>query len=60
MNMFHRVQYGGEPAQETRFYFRNGKVIRALSGTATLEDKPGASAVLRAAEALVKLFLSTF
>lgn len=57
---FHRVQYGDDPAQETRFYFREGKVIRALSGTKPLDDKPDASAVLRSADTLVKVFLASF
>jgi hypothetical protein len=57
---FHRVQYGDEPAQETRFYFRDGKVVRALSGTKILENGPAASAALRAAETLIKIFLDSF
>ena len=57
---FHRVQYGDEPALETRFYFRDGQVIRALEGTKALEDKAAASAVLGRAGTLVKIFLDSF
>ena len=57
---FHRVQYGDEPAQETRFYFRDGKVIRALSGTKVIEDRAAAAAALGAAGTLVKAFLASF
>ena len=57
---FHRVQYGDEPPQETRFYFREDKVIRALSGTKPLEDKPDGASVTRAADTLVKIFLASF
>jgi hypothetical protein len=57
---FHRMQYGDEPVQEARFYYRDGKVIRALSGTKVFEDSAAVSAALVAAETLVKIFLASF
>jgi hypothetical protein len=57
---YHRVQYGDEPAVETRFYFRDGRVIRTLAGDRSSKDDSGAAAVLRSAEVLVKIFLASF
>jgi hypothetical protein len=57
---FGRLQYGSEPAAETRLYFQDGRLIKALSGTTVLADHPEASAVRKRAEAYVKIFLATF
>jgi hypothetical protein len=57
---YHRVQYGDEPAVETRCYFREGRIIRTLEGSRRSEDAAPGAAALRAAEALIGVFLASF
>jgi hypothetical protein len=57
---YHREQYGDEPAQETRIYFKNDAPIKAISGLTVLGAIPDTSSIQKRTLVLVRLFLSSF
>ena len=55
-----RTTEGGGPAEEKRFYFKDGKIVRYMEGADIVAAAPDPGSIFRQAEEYQKLFLATF